>query len=301
MAKRRGAGDGGLYKRTDGMWVGRVDVPPGPDGKRRVKSVYSKDRAIAAQKLRTLQADIASGTVITGPASTVGEWLDYWLSNVHRTKVKPSTREDYARIIRNHIKPQIGSKKLTKLTPEDVLAMQQVISVRSTRTAQVAHHIINRAMNDAVLWQRATRNPAAVVPTPTHNKKKREPFTIAEVRRILAAADEIEAEGIGPVLATRWATSFLTGARKAELLGLTWDRVDLTNLTIDMAWQLQQLPQKHGCGEIQIGGEPPWPCGRVKAAYCPQAEFDVDPGDEYVICHRGLAWVRPKTVAGVSV
>ena len=217
-------------------------MPPGPDGRRRVKTVYSKDRATAAEKLRKLQTDIAAGTVITGPVSTVEGWLDYWLNNIHRTNIRPGTREDYARIIRNHINPRIGSKRLDKLTSEEVLAMQQAISTRSTRTAQIAHHIINRALNDAVLWKKATRNPAAVVPTPTHNKQKREPFTAAEVRRILDAAVETDVEGGGPMLATRWAAAFLTGARKAELLGLTWDRVDLDGMTIDLAWQLQGFP-----------------------------------------------------------
>lgn len=301
MPKRRGPGDGGLYKRSDGMWVGRVDVPPGPDGKRRVKSVYSKNRATAADKLRQLQADIEAGTVITAPASTVGEWLDYWLANVHRGKIKPGTRADYARVIKNHIKPQIGGKKLAQLIPEDVLAMQKAISVRSSRTAQVAHHVLNRALNDAVLWQRCVSNPAAVVPTPTHTKDRRQPFTLAETRRILAAAETIDEEGTGPLLATRWMTSFMTGARKAELLGLTWERVDLDNMTIDLAWQLQQLPRKHGCGDIQVGDEPPWPCGRVKAAYCPEAQFDLDPGDEYVVCYRGMGWTRPKTAAGKRI
>ena len=298
MAKRRGPGDGALYKREDGLWIGRVDVPPGPDGKRRVRSVSSKDRATAAEKLRKLQADIAVGEVVTGPASTVGEWLDYWIANIHRSKVKPGTRQDYARVIRNHIKPHIGAKKLSNLQPEDVLAMQQAISTKTTRTAQVAHHIVNRALNDAVLWKRCTRNPAAVVPTPTHSKSDRQPFTPEEARRIIRAAEEIDGTGSGPLLASRWAAAFGTGARKGELLGLTWDRVDLDNGTIDLSWQLHQLPQKHGCGEVQQGATPQWPCGRTKAAYCPERTFDVDPGDEFIPCHRGLAWVRPKTAAG---
>jgi integrase len=298
MVRRRGAGDGALYKRSDGQWIGRVDVPPGPDGKRRVKSVSSKDRATAAEKLRKLQADIAVGAVVTAPATTVGDWLDYWLTNIHRSKVKPGTREDYARIIRNHIKPRIGTKKLTNLLPEDVLAMQQAISATTTRTAQVAHHIVNRAMNDAVLWKRCTQNPAAVVPTPTHSKGQRQPFTADEVRRIIKAADEIDGDGVGPLLASRWVAAFGTGARKGEMLGLTWDRVDFGKGTIDLSWQLQQLPQKHGCGDMPVSGTASWPCGRAKAAYCPERAFDVDPGDEFIFCHRGLAWVRPKTVAG---
>lgn len=296
MGKKRSAGDGALYKRRDGLWEGRVDIPPGPDGKRRTKSVYSKDRATAAEKLRNLQSEVDAGLVTAGPATTVGDWLDYWLANIHRSKIKPGTREDYARIIRNHIKPRIGKKKLKDLEPEDVLAMQQAISASSTRTAQVAHHITNRSLSDAVLWKRTTRNPAAVVPTPKHTKQAREPFSFAEARRILSAAEEIDAENAGPVFASRWAAAFLTGARKSELLGLTWDRVDFKSGIADLAWQLQQLPQAHGCGTPDSDGK--WPCGRVKAAYCPQKEFDLDPSDEYVLCHRGLAWVRPKTTAG---
>ena len=298
MAKKRGAGDGALYKRKDGMWEGRVDVPSGPDGRRRTRSVYAKSRAVCAEKLRKLQAEVDSGLVATGPATTVGEWLPYWLANIHRSKVKPGTRADYARVIKNDIVPRLGTKKLTQLQPEDVLAMEQSVAKRSTRTAQLAHHVLNRAVADAIRWKRCSFNPVAVVPTPTHTKAEREPFSRDEVQRILTAATEIDTGGTGPLLASRWVAAFLTGARKSELLGLTWDRVDLENMTLDLAWQLQQLPQKHGCGDQADGT---WPCGRVKAAYCPDRQFDLDPGDDVKLCHRGVGWIRPKTTAGKRV
>jgi integrase len=72
--------------------------------------------------------------------------------------------------------------------------------------------------------------------------------------------------------------------------------VDFERMTIDLAWQLQQLPQRHGCGAADVDGA--WPCGRKKSAYCPEREFDVDPGDVVKVCHRGVGWVRPKTTAG---
>ena len=216
MGRRRGAGDGALYKRKDGMWEGRVDIPPGPAGKRRTRSVYSKDRSACADKLRKLQDEINAGLVCSAPATTVGDWLDYWLANIHRSKVKPGTRTDYARVIRNDIKPLIGTKKLNQLQPEDVLAMEQSVARRSTRTAQLAHHILNKALRDAVLWNRCTRNPAGVVPTPTHRKTERQPFSLDEARRILETAEKIDAEDTGPMLASRWTASFLTGARKSD-------------------------------------------------------------------------------------
>ena len=296
MGKRRGAGDGALHKHAGGIWEGRVDIPPGPDGKRRTRSVYAKDRSACADKLRKLQDEVNAGLVSSAPATTVGDWLDYWLANIHRSRIKPSTRTDYAGVIKNDIKPRIGAKKLKALQSEDVLAMEKSVAKRSSRTAQIAHHILNKALDDAVLWNRCTRNPAAVVPTPSHAKTARKPFNLDEARRILGAAEKIDAEATGPVLASRWAAAFLTGARKSELLGLTWDRVDLKNQTIDLAWQLQQLPQRHGCGIAAADGA--WPCGRKKAAYCPDREFDIDPGDEVKVCHRGVAWIRPKTTAG---
>lgn len=106
----------------------------------KVRTVYSKDRATAA--------DVEAGLVTTAPGTTVAAWLDYWLNEVHRDNIRPGTRADYARIIKNHIVPRIGSKNFRTLKSEDVLVMQKHISKTSTRTAQVAHHLLNRAFND---------------------------------------------------------------------------------------------------------------------------------------------------------
>jgi hypothetical protein len=59
MKPRRPRGTGTIYRRADGLWVGRVELPPGPDGKRRRKHVGSKDRATAIRKFEELKAAVA--------------------------------------------------------------------------------------------------------------------------------------------------------------------------------------------------------------------------------------------------
>jgi integrase len=98
-----------------------------------------------------------------------------------------------------------------------------------------------------------------------------------------------------PMLATRWATAFLTGARPRELLGLEWNRVDLTGGTLDITWQLQDLDQKHGCGEPEDGV---YPCKRSRPGYCPQKRWDFQDGFEYRDCYKGMVWTKTKTEAG---
>ena len=98
---RRGRGDGSLFKRKDGYWVGSVELPAGPNGVRRRKTVASKNRNEAMRKLRELQAEVAAGTIATATTTTVGKWLDYWLESIvpHRG-IRPGTLKSYANTVR---------------------------------------------------------------------------------------------------------------------------------------------------------------------------------------------------------
>jgi hypothetical protein len=53
--------DGTLFKDNRGYWVGGVELPPGPDGKRRQKRVVRKDRNECMAELRKLRAPSRPG------------------------------------------------------------------------------------------------------------------------------------------------------------------------------------------------------------------------------------------------
>lgn len=286
--KRRTKGDGALFKRGDGYWIGRVELPT-TDGKRRWKTVSSKDRNTCIQKLKKLRGEIDAGRIPVTGNTTVQRWLDRWLEEIHGPHLRPTSKRDYAMTIRLYITPVVGSKRLDRLTPEHVREMHRAAQKTSTRAAEKAHVILKRALEDAVKEGLISRNVAAVARKPKHSAEEREALTAGEAAAVIRAA---RAKGDS----SRWAAAFLTGARQGELLGLRWEDVDLDKREIIFSWQLQQLQKQHGCGAAVDGN---YPCGRnSRPGYCPQAQWNFPPAFDCTPLHNSLALTKPKTKAG---
>jgi integrase len=284
--KRRTRGDGGLFQRADGMWIGRYELPPGPDGERRRKTVSSKSFDVAAAKLHKLRGDVDEGRIAVTGNTTVEKWMDRWLTEIHVDKIRPTTTRDYKTAIMNHINPTLGKKRLDQLTTQHVRDMHKAVGKR--RAAEKAHVILQKALKDAIREGMITRNVAELVDKPKYAKSKRTSMSVELAKRVIQTAFSTRDES----QATRWAAAFLTGARQAELLGLRWDYVDLDAGLMDISWQLQSLPQVHGCGEPT--GKV-YPCGKGGPGWCPQSRWDLPPDFEYEVCHLSLLWTRPKT------
>lgn len=289
-SRRSPYGDGGLFKRADGMWVGTVEIPSS-DGRRRQKRVYAKYKAEAKRKRDDLRAEVAKGIIPVSSTTTVAVWLRRWADEIKKPHVRPNTWDWYDEAIRLHIVPHIGNRRLKQLMPADVRSMLD--QIKTSGNKQRAHKTLKMALKDAMREGLVARNVAEAVERPKHLKQTRGALTSDAAKTAIRAAIDIEELGdVAPALATRWAAGFLTGARPAELLGLEWDRVDLDNGVMDLAWQLQQVDKAHGCG-----GD----CGKKRPSFCPQAHWDV-PGDfEYRECVGTLLWTRPKTSAGTRV
>jgi integrase len=291
--KRRTKGDGALFQRADGTWIGSVELPPSPDGKRRRKRVASRDRNRAIAELKKLRADVDAGRIAVTGNTTVGKWLDHWIQDIHRKRdgrpLRPTTRRDYVATIRA-IKAQIGDKRLDKLTPQHVRDMTRGIG--ETRAAEKAYVLLRKALDDAIKEQMITRNVAEVVYRPVYTRGTRTALSFELAQRIIATAFRDGDVSRG----TRWAAAFLTGCRQAELLGLTWDRVDLEHAVMRIDRQLQQLSQVHGCGVA--GADGTYPCGRTRPGWCPQRRWDLPANFPHEVCRRSLVWTPTKTAAG---
>lgn len=289
--RRRGHGDGALYQRaSDDLWCASITLPPGPDGKRRRKTVTSRTREGAQAKLKKLRRELDRAGDLPTSSPTLAAWLTLWLDTVAAKRLRPKTLTGYHDDIRLHITPAIGRIRLDKLTSVHVYRMHDAITGKgnSSTTALRCHRILSVALRDAMRAGRVTRNVATTdfVDAPKVAVSDTALLSVAETVAVLEAASTDVLYG------ARWATTLLTGARRGEVLGVEADRVNLDADTLTLSWQLQRLPYAHGCKPA---------CGRKRGADCPERYFRAPANYEKRQIKGGLHLVRPKTKAGWRV
>lgn len=116
MAKRRGKGEGSIYRRSDGRWEGAVTVGSTASGNPKRVRRYGRTRTEVAKKLTDLLAAHGQGLLGEPNQLTVEEWLRQWLADAS-FRLEDSTVDSYQRLIAKHIAPAIGKVKLSALRP----------------------------------------------------------------------------------------------------------------------------------------------------------------------------------------
>lgn len=281
---RRQRGEGGLFQRGDGRWVGSVELG-WSDGRRKRRRVYGNTMAECQAKLKKAKAAADAGSTQTA-ATRLDTWLTTWLAEVcpGKERMRPDTLANYESYCRNYLVPVLGKVRLDQLAAQHFRALRKHVLDKglSTTTAGHAHAILSTALNDAIREGLITRNPGDLVDRPRNAKSQRRALTLVEVRRLLHVVE-------GDRLETRWHTALLLGMRQGECLGLRWDRVDLDNGVITVDTQLQRIPYVHGCGQLDL-------CRTInKADRCTRREIRTLPGYEYQVVQGNLCLVVTKT------
>jgi len=224
MTKRRGRGEGSIYRRKDGSWVAQYTV----GDKRRY--IYGKTRKVVAARLNKAIAERDSGIVYDSENLKVADYLDRWLDSIRDT-LRERTWRRHEEITRLHIKPILGSIRLEKLNVLEVQSLyrSKLDSGLSPRTLQIIHATLYKSLKQAVRWSLVPRNVCEVVTPPLVPKSEIKPLDSRQVKQLLATAQDTQ-----PYLYPLHVLAVTTGMRSGEILGLQWRDLDLDAGTLQV-------------------------------------------------------------------
>ncbi len=278
--RTRRNGEGSIRLRKDGRYEGRLWVPTTDGGEIR-RSVYGATWEEAHEELTKLKAQVLSGARVSATGQTVAEYLDYWLREVARDRVRPSTFASYEWLTRRYVVPYLGRKKLARLTPPEIRKFlnrlkgvcqccalgndaQRVASGGEARccarkprkccesflsdgSIRYVHRLLRAALQDAVTDGLLAQNPAKSLRLAHRYRPKFTTWTGEEATRFLKAAREDR-------LYALYAVALALGLRRGEALGLRWGDVDFADGVLRVAHSLQRVNGQLRLGPVKTDG-----------------------------------------------
>lgn len=217
--RRSGNGEGSVYEDGD-RWVAAITLGKTGEGKPIRKKVYCATRKEAERARAEMVRLKEAGARLLTTKQTMREYTDYWLENVKAGQIRPGTLRVYRSILETHVYPVIGTRRLTKVRPEEIQALlNTVASSRSVRTAQLVLTLLRMVLAHAQKWELVPRNVAQLVESPRGQSPERVALTPTQARQLLLATAGMDDEGV------YW-TALLLGMRQGEILGLQWNDID---------------------------------------------------------------------------
>lgn len=210
------------------------------NGVKRQKWETFSTHADAKKRKAQVEFEQSTGTFIVPSAKTVKELLDDYVSIYGVNTWALSTYEGHKSIIDNYIIPIIGDIKLDDLTPRMMdKYYQSLLTVKSkprkygscknefisARQVKEIHKILRNAFNQGVKWELMSRNPVANATLPQYEEKQREIWTSETLLHAIEVCED-------DLLALAMNIAFSASLRMGELLGLTWDCVDVSEDSI---------------------------------------------------------------------
>jgi integrase len=244
---------GQIIKRGEKTWLVRIFTGRDANGKRCYlnKTIKGNKKDADAYLNKTATA-ISTGMFVEPSPLTVDDYLDKWLLNAAKPRVRERTFSDYSELLKRYVRPAIGKRRLSDLRPLDIQALYSHMTAPkptkdaesqpdikyglglSARSVRYTHAVLSASLKQAVKWLLLAHNPATQVDLPRASRKEMKALSTDEAARFLTAAK-------GDRWSALFALALTTGMRPEEYLGLQWNDVDLEKgiVTVQRAlvWQ----------------------------------------------------------------
>lgn len=232
MAKKRLNGEGSIYKRKDGRWVGAYTDPL----TKKRGYVYGKSQKEVKERIKEKMEQVVEEEA----EETLADWVKYFLYTYKQIELKQSTFGSYLYLYSLHIEnSDVGKKKLTEVTANDLQSFynKKVEEGYNSKTIRHMQILINSALKQAERVGNIKDNPNRHTILP---KKQKFEAKILKKEDVVKIIKEGKAEKIYPLVIT----CVTCGLRKGEILGLKWENIDFEKRQIHITGSLCRIMQE---------------------------------------------------------
>lgn len=234
---------GQIILRGKNKYLVRLFLGRDARGKRRYHNHTVHGTKKDAQRyLNKVLRDQDLGQFVEPSNRPLGDYLDEWIKTAVAPRVTAKTASDYKSLVKNHLKPALGDRKLSQLTVGEVQRHYNGLLDKglSARSVRYVHSVLHSALDQAVKWELLSRNPAELIELPRQRPREIQVLSPAQLKSFLEAARADRWYAL-------WELLVATGLRPGEALALKWDDLDGERMRVqrnlvrhsDGTWELK--------------------------------------------------------------
>lgn len=226
----------GSVRKRGNKWYYYFDIAKENGIRKKIERVGGKTKKEALEKLRIALSEYDNcGTITEETNISVSDYLDYWLKEYVEINCKYNSRISYSRIIKIHIKPNIGSYKLSKVSSNVLqeLINKKYIEGLSKNFLSNIYGVLSGSFKYAVYPAKLIKsNPMQHVSMPKYNQKLINNKDDLKIITLEEYATILKRFPYGNNMHIPLEIAFNTGMRAAEVMSLTWDCINFNDQTI---------------------------------------------------------------------
>ena len=243
------------YQLAQGQtrWFYIVDLPPGPDGKRRQKKrgYLTQDAALKGE--RELLAAFGSAE------------LAAWLAE-RELDLEATSLANYRDVVRCYIAPHIGRYQLYGVDKQLINGLYKTLlrcgdrrgGPLSAWTVRIVHRVLMKALKDIGITVEGVRQPR---PEARETMSRKCVGTPAQPKQFLTFHADHR-------MRAAWALAIVVGARRGEIAGLEWSRIDLDRGVLYLHWQRTTTSTGVSRRRRRASPSARWPSGQRWSPSC---------------------------------
>ena len=238
---KRSYGDGGIDQRGENTFRLRYRV-----GKQRYAVTFTGTLAEARKKLRELLKSGDDGTHVEPSRITLAEWAEHWLSigapGRKKKRAGRSSVERYEQLMRIHVIPALGTKRLQQLQATDIDRLYTELETRlAQQTQHQVHTVLGACLGKALQKGLLSCNPIDRTEKVPHGGESNH-GQVLDQEQLTEVVQMFKGRSLYPIVAV----AAFTGARRNEILGLRCRDLDPVAKTLRIERSVEERMGRDG-------------------------------------------------------